>query len=1006
MTALENLFSPALTRALGWTLLHSLWQGALVAAVLAGALLLLRRQRAEVRYVASAGALGMVVALAGITFGIYFTAGRREAPAPLRSEATKSVQTAPTWQLDSTPASEAEGTAAAPAVLAYAKTPLQTDTDVASSPSAATFQPAAPNWLATSLRYFDKHLPLLVVAWLLGLLAMSLRLLGGLLYVQRLRRYRVRPLGEAWQARFAALAARSGVRRPVALLESALVQVPLVVGHVRPVILLPLGAVAGLPPAYLEAILAHELAHVLRRDYLVNLLQTVAEALFFYHPAVWFVANCVRTERENCCDDAATALVGGDALRLARALTALAEWSQSAVVSAAPRLALAAIGSRGALLDRVRRLVQRRPAAPTLAEGLMAGALVLGGLGLLGGSVSWAGPLAQPSTTDKTAAFAWQGEGSASQELAVTDTSKRKAGTPTDAAALAAVLGVDAQAPVLAPEAVAALGEEPALGALDAATAEAEATGAADTIIVRGRKNRARVSRPRSSRVIIDGRRADEFRGNPGTVVITKDKKGRLTDLVVNGQRVETEEEKRKIKDKKGNDQQVEIIRVLPHNGADVQGFVYRSDKDNAVTFERGFQRLTPYKFEFRNHDFERLNRQFGQGTTKLNRLTPLYKLSPGTIYQRADGPGAIFPDPTTSVRSQREALRTAERALREASSVKNLSPDQRKRLNQRLKEVQAQLKKLDNASSSSRLRLNGAEPNRLIVDELDDQVVEVNRERINEVQARREEIQERIRESQRELRELEQDRTQLDRDRRQVGLDRAQPERDRSQVERDRERAERDRERAERDRERAERDRKQTEAIMNELVKDGLLKDRSNYQIKLSATSLVVDGKTQPAAVHQKYLKLYESTMDRKMSATGSWTINRNSTSNSNLYFDGNESDMPRPPKPPRAPSAPPAPRGFDAPAPPAPRSFDAPAPPAPPRAPKPSIDTRALRDELRKDGLMGANDRNFQIQLNDSGLKVNGKVQSDELAAKYRKLMGHTTSGQSLNMNISLDD
>ena len=138
-----------------------------------------------------------------------------------------------------------------------------------------------------------------------------------------------------------ALAERGGLKRPVQLLESALVQVPLVVGHVRPVILLPLGAVAGLSPNCLEAILAHELAHVLRRDYLVNLLQTVAEALFFYHPAVWFMGNCLRAERENCCDDTATALVGGDPLRLARALTALAEWSQSAVIPTAPRLALA-----------------------------------------------------------------------------------------------------------------------------------------------------------------------------------------------------------------------------------------------------------------------------------------------------------------------------------------------------------------------------------------------------------------------------------------------------------------------------------------------------------------------------------------------------------------------------------------------------------------------------------------------------------------------------------------
>ena len=241
----------------------------------------------------------------------------------------------------------------------------------------------------------NSHLPLLVLAWLLGLLAMSLRMLGGLLYVQRLRRYRVRPLSADWQQRLAALAARSGVRRPVALLESALVRVPLVVGHLRPVILLPLGTVAGLSAAYLEAILAHELAHVLRRDYLVNLLQTVAEVLFFYHPAVWFVAQLrahrarkllrrhrhgPRGRRPAAAGPRPHGPGRVEPERRGAHRARAWRWRPSA--------------SRGALLSRVRRLVQRRPAAPTLAEGLMAGALVLGGLGLLGSSVALAGPLA------------------------------------------------------------------------------------------------------------------------------------------------------------------------------------------------------------------------------------------------------------------------------------------------------------------------------------------------------------------------------------------------------------------------------------------------------------------------------------------------------------------------------------------------------------------------------------------------------------------------------------
>ncbi|WP_141765651.1 M56 family metallopeptidase, partial [Hymenobacter coccineus] len=330
MTALEQILSPAVLRALGWTLLHSLWQGALAAAVVAVALLVLRRRPAAVRYRVAAGALGALVLAAAGTFGYYYGA-----PEKLAAPTYSVVE--PTSAVATPVAVVATAASFAPAVTAAAA-------------------PLHANWLATARQHFDQNLPWLVLAWGLGLLVMSLRLLGGLLYVQRLRRHRTRPLPAVWQARLGALVARAGLRRPVALLESGLVAAPLVVGHLRPLVLLPLGAVAGLPVACVEAILAHELAHVLRRDYLVNLLQTVAETVFFYHPAVWYLGQCLRDERENCCDDLATDLVGGDPLRLARALTALAEWSQTAVLAPVPHLALAATGGRGSLLSRVRRL--------------------------------------------------------------------------------------------------------------------------------------------------------------------------------------------------------------------------------------------------------------------------------------------------------------------------------------------------------------------------------------------------------------------------------------------------------------------------------------------------------------------------------------------------------------------------------------------------------------------------------------------------------------------------
>ena len=968
MTTLEHFVSPALVRALGWTLLHSLWQGALVAGALAGALLLLRRQRAEVRYVASVAALGLVVVLAGTTFGLYFRAGDGKilwrSPGAVQAEQPAK------------PRKPTEISAATVAVGVTGKTQL--------APSGASVKPAAvatetapqteshsvTQSLIHSLKaYFDQYLPLLVVAWLLGLLAMSLRLLGGLLYVQRLRNYRVRPLPAAWQERLAALVARSGVRRPVALLESALVHVPLVVGHMRPVILLPLGTVAGLSPAYLEAILAHELAHVLRRDYLVNLLQTVAEALFFYHPAVWFVAGCVRTERENCCDDTATALVGGDPLRLARALTALAEWSHSAVVPAAPRLALAAMGRRGALLSRVRRLVQRRPAAPTLAEGLLAGALVLGGLGLLGGSVVLASPLARPATlVGKSAAFAWQGKAvqmPVKPVAGLEDTTKR---AKTSSTTTTTIITATPEIPVVPGE----IRREITRTLEDAEQITADAARFSQDDPRHPR--RAREQR----RMVINGREMGPpvFASGPGTVVITKDKKGRLTDLVVNGQHVETAADrggKRKNKEKSGSDdsdRRTEIIRVLPAQGFGPQGFAFHYD---AEALGRGQRELHRYQFKMQDlqqqteRDSERgHNFQFSYPDLSpqlSERLALRLKDLPGGTRSGAYRPRGLGPDPTGATEAQRRALRAAERGLREASAVKSISADQRRRLTKALADVQSQLKQLDSGASSARqLRLNGATENRDLSEE---------------AQNRQEEML---------------DRQEVMRNREEELRDRQEEFRNRAEEMQDH--AEEFREKA---RERADHRRDQNEALVAELLKDGLIQDKDNFQFKLTALSLVVNGKEQPQKVLQKYLKLYESSTGRPMSATGTMMM----THNGNTTSDHQEA--PRPPRLPRLPRAPRGPMAPSAAMPPMPPMPPLPTPPAPPRPPQ--ADTETLRNELRKDGLLGASEQSFQFQLNGSGLTVNGKKQPDELAAKYRKLTGHA-DGRTFNMSISTQE
>jgi bla regulator protein BlaR1 len=494
---LENWLSPALVRAVGYTLLHSLWQGAALAGVLAAALPLLRRHRAEVRYATAAGALASLLLLVGLTFGFYYTSG------PVPAEVTTVADMAP--------------------VAASAVSQASVET-IAAAPATASEQ--ALDWLQTTRTQVEPYLPLLVAAWLVGLLLMSGRLLGGLVYANRLRRAGAQALGAEWQQRLAALAHRAGLRRPVALLESARVAGPLVLGHLRPAILLPLGAVAGLSPALLEALLAHELAHIVRRDYLLNLGLAVAEVLFFYHPAVWFMAGCLRAERENCCDDQAAALCGGDRLRVARALAALAELETSP--AATPRLALAAtgVGGRGSLLARVRRLALARPSAPTLGEGLLAG--VLAGLGLLG--LGTGVVLAAPA------------DSLAQQEAA--------AAAPQVLTSL-----VDASRSLAA-------GAPPVWANVLRSSAVSYAT-------TPGGDPRVRMFVEPRVRVYAPGQTGPRprRRGEAGTVVIEKDKKGRVVSLTVDGQPVETATDKQAKKIRKGKGvRTVEIVQVPTYN--------------------------------------------------------------------------------------------------------------------------------------------------------------------------------------------------------------------------------------------------------------------------------------------------------------------------------------------------------------------------------------------------------------------------------------------------------
>ncbi len=327
---LEVLSAHPLADALGATLLHFMWQGAAVAVALVVALRLLGG--AHVRYLASCAALAMMLFLPVTTFSVLAWGGVEPA-------------------------------------VGYGAASTLSSAPVAVSPNAILAQ-----WLDAATAAVQ---PWIVTLWLVGVALLTLRFAGAWMGTQRLRVRAIREADEVLHAVARKLAGRLGIERVPRLLLSGVAQTPMTLGWLRPVVLLPVSAVAGLEPRQLELVLAHELAHVRRHDYLVNLLQTLTESLLFYHPAVWWVSRCVRAERENCCDDLAVD-VCGDPVSLARALAALEE------MRLRPAAGLAAAATDGPLLQRVRRLLgmpagaDRRRAGWSAALALVVFALVFG----------------------------------------------------------------------------------------------------------------------------------------------------------------------------------------------------------------------------------------------------------------------------------------------------------------------------------------------------------------------------------------------------------------------------------------------------------------------------------------------------------------------------------------------------------------------------------------------------------------------------------------------------
>jgi TonB family protein len=322
-----------LIQSLGWTLLHFLWQGAVIAAAYAAVRLFVPANRAELRYGSGLAALALIALCPPLTLAIVY-----------------------------------------PNVVVAAANAQPTGIDAV----VATAVAAAPS--ADSLN-LDWMLPWLVLSWMLGVAVMAWRAFRQWQTLERIAQECAKPSSELERI-LASLARRFGFVRMVRVLVTSEIDTPTLIGWVKPVILIPTAVALGFPRQQIELILAHELGHLRRYDHLVNLAQAVIETLLFYHPAVHWISREVRNDREVCCDRLVLRLTKGEPREYAATLASLEE-----LRLLTPRIAIAATG--GLLLDRVRRIIDApapRLAAPRPTLGLtllIAAAVLVAGISVM-----------------------------------------------------------------------------------------------------------------------------------------------------------------------------------------------------------------------------------------------------------------------------------------------------------------------------------------------------------------------------------------------------------------------------------------------------------------------------------------------------------------------------------------------------------------------------------------------------------------------------------------------
>lgn len=321
MALLQNLYGNPIVHSMGWTLLHACWQIILVVLLLRLVLPRIEKRSANLAYWISIGGLLVIALWSGYTFFEQYN---------YFDEAIKIARLEPLYNNDN------------PAIITD-----NLDHAIAVNTEKVAQVEQADKWMDQVLFY----LPPAVVLWGIGVFLLLFRLIMGWLRIYHLRTKNLRVINEKWVDRFAELKNKLGIRKEVKFYFSERVQSPLTLGFFKPMVLVPIGLFTNLSPEMVETVLLHELAHIKRADYLVNILQSIVEMAFFFHPGIWWISKTIRQTREHACDDIAVRACQ-DPMLYARTLTEL----QSTYLSTTNNLAMSLTGTTGSFTTRIKRL--------------------------------------------------------------------------------------------------------------------------------------------------------------------------------------------------------------------------------------------------------------------------------------------------------------------------------------------------------------------------------------------------------------------------------------------------------------------------------------------------------------------------------------------------------------------------------------------------------------------------------------------------------------------------